>query len=114
MGWKYEFDEGKELVLATSSKIGQPNANIVVSLGFVDGGLLIADCQMDTTIKNLQENPEVCLISGYLRVKGKAEIFPAGKYFDMCSEKSKDYKVKNAILVSIWDVFDLDKVKKVL
>ena len=32
MNWKDNFKEGKEIILATSSKIGIPNANIVVSL----------------------------------------------------------------------------------
>lgn len=100
--------------MATCSKVGNPNANIVISLGFIDDRLLVADCQMTTTIKNLKENPKICVIAGYYRIKGSVEIFSSGKYFDMCVEKNKEYKVKNAILIKVEEVFDLDKVKKIL
>ena len=108
--WKENFKEGKELILTTASEDGDPNANIVISLGFVDDKLLIADCQMKTTIDNLSKNPKACVISGYFKIKGSVEIFSAGKYFDLCVEKNKEYKVKNAILVEIKNVFDLNKV----
>jgi hypothetical protein len=111
MGWKKNFEEGKELVLSTSSKGGKPNANLVVSLGFVDDGLLVADCQMNQTIKNLLENPWICVVGGYYRVQGTVKISTSGKLFDICVEKSKGYKVKHAILVEIKEVFDLDKGK---
>ena len=114
MDWKDNFKEGKEIILATCSKDNNPNANIVVSLGFVDNQLLIADCQMTTTIRNLKENPKICLIGGHYRLRGTIEIFSSGRYFDICVKKNKDYKVKNAILVNIVEVFDLDKVKRVL
>ena len=113
MDWKENFKEGKEIVLATSSKEGEPNANIVISLGFIDDKLLVADCQMGGTIKNLQENNHICVVGGYFRIKGQVEIFSSGKYFDICVEKSKWYVVKNAILISINEVFDLGEVKKI-
>ena len=43
MAWKDLFKKGQELVLATSSNDGFPNANIVISLGFIDDRLLVAD-----------------------------------------------------------------------
>lgn len=112
--WKNYFKKGKEIVLVTSSLAGNPNANIVMSLGFYDNKILIANCQMVTTIKNLKENPKVCLIGGYFKTKGKAEIHSSGKYFDICVKENKGYHVKNAILVSVESVFDLDKVEKIL
>jgi len=114
MDWKDNFKKGKEVILATSSKDNIPNANIVISLGFVDDKLLIANCQMRNTIKNLKENPNICVIGGYFRLKGTVEIFSSGKYFDLCVKENKDYEVKNAILISVKEVFDLDKVKKIL
>ncbi|MBW2995334.1 pyridoxamine 5'-phosphate oxidase family protein [Candidatus Woesearchaeota archaeon] len=114
MNWKDNFSEGKALVLSTCSKDAEPNANVVISLGFVDNKLLIADCQMKNTIKNLQENPKVCVVAGYFRLKGSVEIFSSGKYFDICVEKSKGYTVKNAIVVSVEEIFDLDKGKEVV
>jgi predicted pyridoxine 5'-phosphate oxidase superfamily flavin-nucleotide-binding protein len=113
MGWKDSFKEGKEIILATSSKNNIPNANIVISLGFVGDKLLVANCQMNITIKNLKENQNICVIGGYFRIKGKVEIYSSGKYFDICVKKSKGYSVKNAILISIKEVFDLDKTKVV-
>ena len=112
MTWKDEFAEGKELVLATCSK-DKPNANIVISLGFVDGKLLVADCQMKNTIRNLKENNKICVVAGYFRLNGLVKIYTSGKYFDLCVKKSKGYKVKHAILIDIKNVFDLDKGKKV-
>ncbi len=113
MNWKESFEEGKELILATCSKDCKPNANIVISLGFLDGKLLIADCQMKTTIENLKQNNKICVIGGYYRIKGTVEIFTSGKYFNFCSSKVKEYKVKNAVVVNISEVFDLDKLQKI-
>lgn len=111
MDWKDNFKEGKKLILSTCSKEGIPNANIVISLRFIDNKLLVADCQMKTTIKNLKENPQICVIGGYYRLKSGVEIFSSGKYFDRCAQKNKEHKVKNAILIKIEEVFDLDKVR---
>lgn len=113
MAWKKYFEKGREIVLATCSKKSAPNANIVMSLGFVDGKLLAANCQMKTTIKNLKENPKVCVVGGYFRIKGKVKIFSSGKYFDLCAKKGGNYVAKSAVLISIDEVFDLDKVKVV-
>lgn len=113
MNWKNNFKEGKEIILTTSSKKYIPNANIVVSLGFIDNKLLVANCQMNNTIKNLKENPNICVVGGYFRIKGKTEIFSSGKYFDICVQKNKGYLVKNAILININEIFNLDKVEKV-
>jgi hypothetical protein len=113
MDWIKSFSKGKELVLATSSKKNVPNANIVISLGFIDNKLLIADCQMKATLQNLKENQNVCVIAKYLRLKGTVKIFSSGKYFDQCVEETKEYKVKNAILIIVKEVFDLNKTKKI-
>jgi uncharacterized pyridoxamine 5'-phosphate oxidase family protein len=110
--WKNNFKEGKELLLATCFE-DVPNANVVISLGFIDDKLLIADSQMNQTLKNLKSNNKICIVSKYIRLKGKVEIFSSGKYFDLCNEKDKEYPTKNAILVTVEEVFDLDKVKLV-
>ena len=84
MVWKDAFKEGQELVLATSSKNNKPNANIVISNGFVDDKLLVADCMMNTTIKNLQDNNQICVFAKcekeYYRIKGTVKIWSSGKY----------------------------------
>ncbi len=118
MDWKTAFEEGKELLLSTSSKEGSPNANIVISLGFTDDKLLIADCQMKTTLDNLQKTKKACIVTrdmnDYYRIKGPAEVFTEGKYFDICSQKNEGPKIKHAIAVAVEEVFDLDSVKKIL
>lgn len=114
MQWKDKFKEDSELILATSSKKGEPNAIIAVSLGFIDDKLIFADCHMNNTIKNLKENPLISVVGGYYRVNGKVELFQKGKYFDYCLRKSEGYTVKNAVVVTITSVFELDKMEKIL
>ncbi len=109
--WKNNFKEGKELILVTSSKIGTPNANIVISCGFMGDNLLVADCQMVTTINNLKENPMICVVGGHFRLKGGVDIYSSGEYFDLCAKKSKGYVVRNAIVIKNTEIFDLEKVK---
>jgi len=110
MDWKHNFIKNKEIILATSSN-NIPNANIVISLGFIDNKLLIADCQMNNTISNLKTNSNICVIGGYIRLFGIVEIFNSGKYFDLCVSQNPDYKVKNAILITINKIFDLDTLE---
>lgn len=115
--WKDFFKEKKEIVLVTCSKKCVPNANVVVSLGFVDNKLLIADCMMKTTLKNLMENQRVCVIGGYYRVIGDAEVSQSGKYFDVAvkilSKQDASLKMKNVISISVKEVFDLNKAQKI-
>jgi predicted pyridoxine 5'-phosphate oxidase superfamily flavin-nucleotide-binding protein len=117
MDWKKSFKEGKEVVLATASKSGKPNANMVISLGFLGNELMVADCSFATTIKNLKENPRICVIGGYCKICGKARIFSSGAYFDKCvkivASQDKTLKVKNAIVISADEVFDLEGAKKI-
>lgn len=117
MSWQDVFQKGQELILSTCSLQCEPHANIVVSLGFYDEKLLIADAQMMTTIKNLSENKKVCVVAKrdgmYIRIKGTVEIFNSGKYFDICRDADKKYPARNAILITIDEVFDLDNVKKI-
>lgn len=114
MSWKDSFGKGKELVLATASKRGVPCAAVVASLGLHDGKLLVADCQMNTTRKNLDQNADVCVVSGYLRVKGTAKIETAGKFFDLAAGNDDGYEVKAAVVITIEEVFDLDEHRRLL
>lgn len=114
MDRKKSFREWKEIILSTSSKSWMPHANIVISLWFVDDKLLVADCQMTITIKNLKENPRICVVSKYYRIDGVVEISWSWKYFDIAVQKSEWYTVKNALLVSIEKVTDMDSGKVLL
>lgn len=116
MSWKEALKEGQELVLATSSKNGKPNANVVISNGLFDDKILISNCQMKTSIENIRENDNVCIIAKikkeYYRIRGLAKSYSSGKYFDVAIKKATpEYPVKTAITVDIKEVFDLDKGK---
>ena len=109
--WKNNFKAGKELLLCTASLKGQPNGIIVISLGFIDGQLLIADCQMKRTIKNLEENKNICVIGGYFKIIGTVKLYNKGRYFEVAAKQTKGYKVKHSILIKPKKLIDLDNVK---
>jgi hypothetical protein len=50
MVWKDALEERQNIILATSSKDGNPRAIIVVSLGFVEDRLLIGACLMKKSL----------------------------------------------------------------
>ena len=118
MSWKDAYTKGTELVLATASPDCKPNANIVISLGFVEEKLLIADSQMSTTLTNLKESKQACIVSKnkgeYYKIIGSVELFNSGKYFELCNQSDKQFPTKNAVVVTIKEVFDLDKVKRII
>lgn len=118
MSWQQTVDNGQELVLATSSKSGIPNAIVVISLGLVDKKILIGACQMKTTLENMASNNHVIVVSKkngeYYRIRGVAEIYTSGKYFDLASIKSKPYTATGAITIDVKEVFDLDKQQVIL
>lgn len=118
MNYQNVFKKGQELVLSSCSTDCEPHANIVISLGFHDDKLLVADAQMTTTIKNLSENKKICVVAKgdglYYRIKGTVEIFNSGRYFDVCANADKNNPTRNAILITVNEVFDLDNVKKII
>lgn len=118
MSWEDAVMEGQELVLATSSNEGDPRAIVVVSLGLVEGKLLIGACQMGASLKNIEYNGRASIVakSGgeYFRINGKVEVHSEGKFFDLAFGKLEPPKPKRALVMTIEEVFDLDKVKRVL
>ncbi len=121
MTWKDAFSQGREIIFTTSSLTGRPNSVVVISQGFVDGKLLVAACQMGRTLKNLEENPLVCAVGirkkEYYRINGRARLSASGKYFRAVVERNDGPgvpSVKKAIAVSVKEVYDLDKVRKIL
>lgn len=112
MKWKDNFSQGAEIVVCTSCEDGMPHANVVISLGFVGDKLLIANSKMHTTAHNLKRNKQVCVVAGYIRIKGTVETYTSGDVFDLCVKKTHGYVMKSAMLITITDVFDLDNVCK--
>ena len=108
----------KDLVfLATSSKEGIPN---VVPIGFarpIDSEtILIADNYMNKTRKNLEENPNISLVTKDAtkcpyQFKGKIEIFESGKYFDIVTEWGQNAMTKltpkAAILMNVEEIYSI-------
>jgi len=118
MAWKDALKERQNIVLATSSKDGNPRAIVVVSLGFIDDRLLIGACLMGKSLENIKENNKVSIVAfkdnEYYRIDGVATIYPEGKYLDIAIKRSNPPLPKAAILIDIKEVFDLDKGKKIL
>ncbi|MCC7551383.1 MAG: pyridoxamine 5'-phosphate oxidase family protein [Methanobacterium sp.] len=108
----------KDLVfLATASSDGIPN---VVPIGFArpidNGSILIADNYMNKTRKNIEENPNVALVtkeakSNPYQFKGTAEIFESGKIFDEVVEWAQNVMTKlnpkAAIVVKVTDIYSV-------
>jgi uncharacterized pyridoxamine 5'-phosphate oxidase family protein len=118
MTWKDALQQRQEIVLATSSKNSDPRAIVVISLGIVDDKLLIGACLMKKTLENIKENNKVSIVAKYnkeyYRVDGNATIHSSGKYLDIAIKGSNPPLPKHAILIDIKEVFDLDKLKKIL
>jgi len=108
MNWKKKFSQGKELIFSTASKDGKPNSIIVISMGFMNDKLMVNNCQMNSTIKNLQENNHVCVIGGYIRLRGFASIHRDDDIHSEGCRRETDYEVKDTILIDVTEVVDLD------
>ena len=115
MSWQQTVEERQEVTIATSSLEGVPHAIIAVSLGLVDGKLLMGAALMKTTLENLKNNNKIVLITKangeYYRLVGSVEISTSGKYLDMALSKSNPPLPTAAIMMEITEIFDLDKQK---
>ncbi len=108
----------KDLVfLATTSGEGIPN---VVPIGFArpidNSSILIADNYMKKTRKNIEENPNIALITkdaqkNPYQIKGTAKIFESGKIFEEVVEWAQNVMTKlnpkAAIVVKVTDVYSV-------
>ena len=110
----------KILFFATSSKKGKPNLIAVESMGLFSNKILLTDCQMKKTLKNLKENKlvSICVTNNknYFQIKGIVSYYKKGKWFELAKKmlKKEPYKPKGAILISIREIYDLDKCKRIL
>jgi uncharacterized protein len=108
----------KDLIfLATSSSKGIPN---VVPIGFArpidNEKILIADNYMKKTRKNIEENPNVSLITkdpqrNPYQFKGTAEIFESGEIYDEVVEWAQNVMTKlnpkAAIVIKITEMYSV-------
>lgn len=109
------------IFLATSSKDATPNLVAVESCGRVDGNkVLIADCHMGKTAKNLKENNKVSILATdeeeYFQIKGTSEYQTEGEHFDRMSEKLKgtEYTVKGMVVITCKEIYDLQRYTRLL
>jgi predicted pyridoxine 5'-phosphate oxidase superfamily flavin-nucleotide-binding protein len=118
MSYRDALKERQKIILATSSRDGEPRAIAVVSLGFIDGKLLIGACLMRKSLNNIKENNKVSIATitegGYYRIDGEASIFSEGQYLEIAIKKSNPPLPKSAILIDIKEVVDLDKGEKIV
>ena len=120
MGFKELLNKGKIICLATASNKGKPNAIFAESLGIHEGKILIADVAFDKTLKNLKENNQAAITvqnkKEYYQIKGTIEYFKTGKWLELVKKinSGTPYKPKAAVLISIKQVYDLDKQKKII
>jgi len=105
----------KTVILATADLKGEPRA-IFVEVNKAEGDkMIITDNEMKITRKNLLENKNVFVLVfeedyGYcLKIKGGAEYYTKGEYFDFVKnlESNKDFTPKAAVVVTIKDVTEL-------
>lgn len=108
----------KDLVfLATASSEGIPN---VVPIGFArpidNGSILIADNYMNKTRKNIEENPNVAIVTkdaqkNPYQFKGTAQIFDSGKIFEEVVEWAQNVMTKlnpkAAIVVKVTEIYSV-------
>lgn len=110
--WEEEFDNNKELILSSCSKDCTPRSIVVISRGYKDNLLLIGVCEMQKTLKNLEENPFVSLFTKmtgiYLMALGKVTIHTSGKLLNVCKDRSNPPLPKKVLAVKITEVNDLD------
>lgn len=111
--------ESNPLGFASADRDGNPHCIAVAYVKAVsENQILVTDAHIITTVKNIKNNPRVCLVVwnkewendcfGYV-LKGTAEYFTEGKWFDEVSKiaENEDLEFKGAILVTI------DKLKRI-
>lgn len=105
--------EENPMALATSDQNGNPHVIAVAYVKVKDEKIVITNNCMETTIKNLKKNQNVCLAvwdkkwKGY-QIKGKAKYFEEGDWYNFVKslKENKNEPCKGAI------VFEVNEIKK--
>jgi predicted pyridoxine 5'-phosphate oxidase superfamily flavin-nucleotide-binding protein len=106
-----ELIEGNALALANVNENGSPHCIAVGQVKVVSSNqVLIGNCFMKETIKNIQRNQKVALAVwsrnwekdclGY-EFEGIAQYFTDGRWYEMVKKVHKEFSVKGAILMTI-------------
>jgi len=100
--------EENVVALASIDNEGNPYCIAVAYVKVKDDKIVITANYMNTTLENIKNNPNVCLIAwdkdwkGY-QIKGKAEYFEEGEWMDFVKAipENKDEPCKGALVVEI-------------
>ncbi len=102
--------EENALALATVDEKDNPHCIAVGDVKVVNDIILIGDIYMKKTIKNIKRNNKVALVvwdrnweencEGY-QIKGKAEYFTNGKWWELVKKIHKGFQAKGAIVVKV-------------
>jgi len=102
----------KIVILATSSKQGQPRAIFVETNRIDNNKIIITDNEMKNTKANFLENKNVFLLafendySYCLKIKGTIEYYAEGEYFDFVKsyDSNKNRRPQGALVVNIDEI----------
>jgi predicted pyridoxine 5'-phosphate oxidase superfamily flavin-nucleotide-binding protein len=114
------LNKNEIIFLATSSKENNPNVVCVSCQGIFNDKILIGKFMLNKTLSNLQENNKISIIltndKEYYQIKGTAECFESGKWFEKVLElnKGSEYTPSGAVLISPKEIYDLSSCKKIL
>lgn len=111
------FKAAKYYPLATASKDGDPNVVPVGSVFLIDPETIWVGNQfMNTSIKNVKENPRACLYAwgpdtkGCLKIKADVEVHTTGADYEKMKEMVKarraDLVCRSLIVLKITEVYN--------
>lgn len=111
------FNSTKYFPLATASKSGDPNVAPVGSVFLMDPETIwIGNQFMDTTVKNVQENPRASLyvwtqgVKGCLKIKADVTVASSGEDYEkmkgMVSARKAELKCRSLLILKITEVYD--------
>jgi uncharacterized protein len=123
------FKAAKYFPLATASKDGDPNVVPVGSVHIIDPETIwIGNQFMNASIRNVQENPRVCLYAygpetkGCLKIKAKVTVHDSGPDYEkmkgMVKARRPELVCKSLLALKITEVYNCksgpDSGKKLL
>lgn len=111
------IEENEWVILSTANQSLQPHCIIVMPSKVESNRIILSNIQMETSIKNLEENNKCC-INVYcqkendtqIKIHGKANIFKEGdlyheiKNYEETNNLPENLKVHSIIVVEIEDV----------
>jgi len=111
------IEKNEWLILSTANKNHQPHCVIVIPSRIESERIILSNIQMETTIKNLEENDQCCINiycakenDTQIKIHGKATIQKVGalyqeiKEYEETNNLPEELKVHSIIIVEIEDI----------